>query len=342
MKLLFTSIIFMCLSIASSAQNNFSLRGMIQLLSKSKSLTVSGASGQFTAPIRSDGSFDIKGKINDEGPYLIKTDSSAADGIWLEPGNYTLLFKEITIAGMPGYFLRTPKLKGPKDAEITYGFSQTLYTLGDKTKEETKKRYTDFSLYYLDSILRNFPRSKALPHILSIAHSFIGDEATQVYRTLMDEGQKTDIYSNGLDNYFKRKDKIEKEKVFADFQMKKEDGSMFKLSSISKKLILIDFWSSDCAPCRRKHLEFVELYNKYSSRGLEIISVSLDYNDNEWRKAMLKDKMNWINVSELKGWKTSLAQDYFINSIPFTLWLDKDKKIITKDLSQQEIEEHLK
>jgi thiol-disulfide isomerase/thioredoxin len=333
----------MCLSVIVHAQNNFTLRGRVELLSKSKLLIVSGPSGQFTSPLRSDGSFDIKGKLDQEGLYLIRTDSSAADRIWIEPGNYVLLFKEIKIDGMEGYFLRTPKLKGPRDAEICYGYTQTLYGLEGNTKEETQKKYNDFSLYYLDSIVRYFSRSKSIPHILTAAQPYIGEEATHVYRTLLDEGQKTDIYSNGLENYFKRKEKIEKEKVFKDFQMKAADGSMFQLSSLNnKKLILIDFWSSDCAPCRRKHLELVDIYNKYSSKGLEIVSVSLDYNDNEWRKAMLKDKMTWVSVSELKGWKTSLAEDYFVNSIPFSLWLDKDRKVIKNDMTEKEIDDYLK
>jgi thiol-disulfide isomerase/thioredoxin len=342
MRSLFNTIVCMFLYFVSPAQNNFIIRGRIDLLSKSKSIIINSPSGQFAAPINSDGSFKITGKVNEASISLLKTDSSVSDGIWLEPGEYAIVCKEITIDGSKGYFLRTTKLKGPKDAQISYGFNQTLYSLGGKTKEETKKNYSDFSLYYLDSIIRNFPTSKTIPQILSVSQPLIGDEATQVFRTMMDEGQKTDIYSNGLDNYFKRKEKIEREKVFQDFQMPKQDGTVFKFSSVNKKLILIDFWSSDCAPCRRKHLELVDLYQKYSSKGLEIVSVSLDYNDKEWRKAMLKDKMTWINVSELQGWKTSLAQDYFVNSLPFSLWLDKDKKIIKGEVTEKEIEEYLK
>jgi thiol-disulfide isomerase/thioredoxin len=334
---LFSIIVFMCLSVLTHAQNNFTLRGHITLLSKSKSLIVSGPSGQFTAPIQKDGSFDIRGKLEEEGLYLIKTDSSVSDRIWLEPGNYILAFKEVTVDGQTGYFLRTPRLKGPKAAEISNEYTQKLYGLAGKNRDESKKNIADFSNQYLDSIIRNYPKSKVLPHIIASAQPFIGDEATKVYQTLLDEGQKTDLYSNGVENYFKRKDKIAKEKVFEDFQMKKDDGTTFQLSSVNKKLILIDFWSSDCAPCRRKHLEYVDLYAKYASKGLEIISISLDYNDKEWRKAMLKDKMSWINVSELKGWKTSLAQHYFVNSIPFTLWLDKDKNVLQKDLTEAEI-----
>ena len=75
----------------------------------------------------------------------------------------------------------------------------------------------------------------------------------------------------------------------------------------------------------------------------EIISVSFDDNDNDWKKAIQKDKMNWINISELTGWENSLSNSYFIKSIPFVIWLDKNKKIIsTTDLSEEQIEEYLK
>jgi thiol-disulfide isomerase/thioredoxin len=146
-----------------------------------------------------------------------------------------------------------------------------------------------------------------------------------------------------LEDYFKRKEKIEKEIFFQNFQMKDHKGETFKLSSINKKLILLDFWSSDCAPCRAEHPRLAELYKKYAEKGFEIISISLDDVKGEWTKAIIKDKMVWINVSELKGWKTSLSEDYFIKSIPFAIWLDKDKKIIsTTGLSDKEIEEYLK
>ena len=125
--------------------------------------------------------------------------------------------------------------------------------------------------------------------------------------------------------------------------MKCEKGKLIKLSLLNKKLILLDFWSSDCASCRRNHTKLAELYKKYSDKGFEIISVSFDDNDNDWKKAIQKDKMNWINISELNGWENSLSNSYFIKSIPFVIWLDKDRKVIsTTDLTEEQIKEYLK
>ena len=86
----------------------------------------------------------------------------------------------------------------------------------------------------------------------------------------------------------------------------------------------------------------VKLYNKYSSKGLEIVSISLDDERSAWLKAIKVDEMKWINVSELKGWNTSIAEAYFVKSLPYSLWLDKDRKVINKELTEKEIEAYLK
>src|SRR5258705_6782174 len=97
------------------------------------------------------------------------------------------------------------------------------------------------------------------------------------------------------------------------------------------------------AHCRRKQQRLVELYKKYSEQGLEIVSVSLDDNKKEWLDAIKKDNMTWINVSELKGWKTTIAKNYFISGIPFTFLVDKNRKIISTEsaLTDQEVEKYL-
>ena len=86
------------------------------------------------------------------------------------------------------------------------------------------------------------------------------------------------------------------------------------------------------------------LYEKFSSKGLEIISISLDTEKGDWLRAIAKDKLVWINVSDLNGWETKIAKDYFINSIPQSILLDKDRKILAtrREFTLEEIEKYLK
>ncbi len=330
-------------SYAVLAQNKFTITGTIERLSKSKSVILSSASWQFIAPVDSAGKFEIKGTVDEVGFALIQTDSSGADGIWLEPGEYTIHCKEIVREGVKGYLFRMPGFKGPQDAAINYGFSQPRYYIKCDSVKETMLKQKIFAMHYIDSIFQYYPTSKTLPEMIRLSQNFIGDEAVLAYQALLSTDQKNDSNSKQLENYFKRKEKIENEKLFGNFTMKNNKGKIFTLSSVTgKKLMLIDFWSSDCSPCRSKHKKLVELYKKYAAKGLEIISVSLDNKNKAWQTAIMNDKMMWINVSDLKGWNNSLAKSYYVQSIPFAIWLDGTRKIIGAELSEKEIEGYLK
>jgi thiol-disulfide isomerase/thioredoxin len=340
-KILFTVAGLLAIYI-SFGQNNFTIHGKIEMLSKSKNIVVAGP-GSFKAPIREDGTFEITGKITEPGTALIFTDSSGANSIWLESGDYTLTCKEIILEGSTGRNFRIMSLQGPQNAMISHGFNEPRFYIRGDTPEETVKKHKDFSIHYIDSIFEVHPDAIVLPEMIRFTKGYIGDDAANEYRSRFTPEQKSNSSAQQLDYYFNRKDKIEKEKTFEDFSMKTADGKDFQLSSIAgKKIILIDFWSSDCAPCRRKHERLVELYTKYASKGLEIVSVSLDDTKADWLKAIEKDKMVWVNVSELKGWNTSLAEHYFVKSIPFSVLLNGERKIITQIPSEKQIEEALK
>jgi len=329
-----------------TAQDSFTIYGKIEMISKSDSIILKSAWGTFTTKIKNDGSFFISGNgIKTSSDALILTDSSGANSIWLEPGEYHIECKEIKpdFSSRPIFLI--PKLAGPKDAEIIHGYQKQMMEFNLFVPREKRKEVAlSFIIIYIDSIFEYFPSSKALPNLLGSATPIIGDDAAKHYYSFLSNEQMAQPGGGEqLTNYFKRKEKIENEKYFQDFEMKDQSGNIFKLSSVNKKLILLDFWSSDCGPCRRKHPKLAELYKKYANKGFEIVSVSFDDTKEDWLKAIAKDKMIWINVSELKGWKTSLSEDYFIKSIPFAIWLDKGKKIIsTTDLSEAQIEEYLK
>jgi thiol-disulfide isomerase/thioredoxin len=212
---------------------------------------------------------------------------------------------------------------------------------GSTSEERLQKRKKNI-IHFIDSIFKYFPGSMALPNIIRLSHDYLGDDTTAFYQSLLSIEQKSSPYNKQLDNYFNRKEKIKKEKLFEDFEMRTNEDKNFRLSSIrGKKLILIDFWASDCFPCKARHKELVELYEQYSAKGLEIVSVSLDDNKTEWLQAIKTDNMKWINVSDLKGWDTPLAVSYFVELIPYALWVDRDRKIIGPDLDEKQIVEYL-
>jgi peroxiredoxin len=117
-----------------------------------------------------------------------------------------------------------------------------------------------------------------------------------------------------------------------DFTMKNQNGQPLTLSSLRGKVVLIDFWASWCQPCRHENPNVVKLYDEYKSKGFDIIGVSLDRDKKSWLKAIEDDQLEWHHVSDLKFWNNEVAQKYKVKSIPHTVLLDKNGKIVANNL----------
>jgi thiol-disulfide isomerase/thioredoxin len=120
------------------------------------------------------------------------------------------------------------------------------------------------------------------------------------------------------------------------------DGKMVSLSSQRGKYVLLDFWASWCGPCRAENPNVVAAYSKYKNKNFIVYSVSLDNNRDAWMKAAKDDGMNWIHVSDLKGWESVAARTYNIESIPSNFLIDPTGKIIARDLRGDMLEQQLK
>ena len=127
-----------------------------------------------------------------------------------------------------------------------------------------------------------------------------------------------------------------------EIELPNRDGKAEKLSSLRGKVVLIDFWASWCGPCRHENPTVVKAWNRFSSKGFTVFSVSLDQSKEKWLAAILKDGLLWENhVSDLKGWQSAGAAAYKVNSIPATFLVDKDGKIIGKNLRGTALEQKL-
>jgi len=127
-----------------------------------------------------------------------------------------------------------------------------------------------------------------------------------------------------------------------DFTQNTPEGDAITLSEMRGKVVLIDFWASWCGPCRKENPNVVRVYNKYKDQGFDILSVSADSNKDRWVSAIAQDDMTWKHVSDLKGWKNEVVKMYGITSIPSTILLDKDGKIIARNLRGPALEAKLK
>jgi thiol-disulfide isomerase/thioredoxin len=118
-----------------------------------------------------------------------------------------------------------------------------------------------------------------------------------------------------------------------EIELPSPTGELIKLSSTKGKVVLLDFWASWCNPCRLESPNLVKAYDMYRNKGFQIFQVSLDKTKEDWVKGIEKDKLGrWIHVSDVKYWNSAVVPLYKIESIPFNLLLDKDGKVLAKNL----------
>ena len=129
---------------------------------------------------------------------------------------------------------------------------------------------------------------------------------------------------------------------FKDIEVVNEEGKTVHLADYVKpgQYNMVEFWASWCGPCRGEipHLRHVyEAYGK-GENAFNMISVSIDDKESDWKKALKEENMKWIQLCDLKGWKGEVINKYKIQGVPFCLILDKEGRIIDHGVRGSELE----
>lgn len=137
------------------------------------------------------------------------------------------------------------------------------------------------------------------------------------------------------------RERMKEGKLAPDFSFPTKNGDKsYGPKDFRGKYVLIDFWASWCGPCRQEIPHLKKEYEKYHDKGLEMLSVSIDQSKNAWMNAMRKEKMPWPQVQAPKAGK-EIMKEYQFSGIPFIVLLDKEGKIVGKNLRGEKLEKLL-
>ncbi len=130
--------------------------------------------------------------------------------------------------------------------------------------------------------------------------------------------------------------------IAPDIALPNAKGVVTSLSSLKGKVVLIDFWASWCGPCRINNRAIIPVYKKYSSKGFEILSVSIDANPASWLKAIEQDKMDWKQVIDTQAaYGNELSKTWDLQYIPSTFLINKEGKVVAQGVEKKELEKLL-
>lgn len=190
--------------------------------------------------------------------------------------------------------------------------------------------------FVLDNVTRSFEKS-----VYELVLTYI----TENY-VLADSCKNDDkkLAQSGLsDRAIALKDKIERIKKLAvgkkapEIIMGQLNENQQKLTDIKSEYTLILFWASWCPHCGVIMTEVKEVYDEYRDKGLEVVAISIDKDKAAWMKAIAEGNYSWINYSDLKGWDSKAAVDYNVWATPKMYLLDKEKRIIAKPATADEL-----
>jgi len=118
------------------------------------------------------------------------------------------------------------------------------------------------------------------------------------------------------------------------------DGKSLGPKNFRGKILLIDFWASWCGPCRAEIPNLKEAYAMFKDKGVEFLSVSVDKSSDEWKKAMTQEQMPWPQILAPQSGK-EIMELYQFSGIPFIVLIDKEGKLVGKNLRGEAIKENL-
>ncbi len=98
----------------------------------------------------------------------------------------------------------------------------------------------------------------------------------------------------------------------------------------TSKLNMLVFWASWCGPCRMEIPILKEIQNEYKGKGLNLVSISIDENKDNWEKALRQEKMGWTQYLVDKDKIDLVRQQFNFSAIPLVVFTDKAGREIKK------------
>lgn len=119
------------------------------------------------------------------------------------------------------------------------------------------------------------------------------------------------------------------------FSINTTEGEEVTLEQYRGKYLYLDFGASWCKETEERNEAMKEIYDQYHDKGLEILSISLDTDEDQWHEFACKaPELPWKQASDLLYWASPITKHYRINKIPCGVLIDPEGILIKLDLDR--------
>ncbi len=361
MKLKAKTIILFLFCHLLTAQNKFTISGSISSQYKDADIVLSIKNSEFI-PIKTKekkGQFYFTGEIkyDYEQAFLSVNKENIKLGItsfFIGGGNIKIDIQEINKVDTLNniHFSNVPFVKEKKIyEEMTTPYIDSANVAGKiyiNRKRDKLKGYVKDSLWSIVSNSRKkllaqkvkfmelFPNDYISLYyfdkeIINSYHPITVNELNAIYTKFSTNLKETEL-GKSIGAYIKKKQSLTVGNTLPNFSFKSDKGQNFDLSSFynTKKLVLLCFWGSGCAPCIKKIPTLKTLNEKYETKGLQLISVSLDNQADWWFWSLKKYEMPWLQTCDIHDYNQgrSIGKLLDVDRMPQYFLIDNTGKLV--------------
>lgn len=287
-----------------------------------------------------DHKFYFKAKFTQRGKAYLKIDGiKESQSFFMDTGKINIQVKIDSSKGAAPFL--TLNTTGSHSQEI---WDETVEHFGKISRCEAPDSVKSEDYYNaMAAIVKQYPDLYVTPELIGYNAHWSYEQMKALYESLPKSQQETPtgaMLKTRLETL-----KITKPNRYIFFPTQKDpQGKSLTLDDLTFTYLLIDFWASWCAPCRREHPGLVASYNQYKAQGFNVLGISLDKSaDKEkWLRAIKEDKLPWKQVSDLNSFQTEIATHYGIDFIPYNILIDRNGKILATDLRGEDLKKKLK
>jgi thiol-disulfide isomerase/thioredoxin len=185
------------------------------------------------------------------------------------------------------------------------------------------------------------------PFSIEIAQNFMSrniSNANELKKLFTVLSLQNDLIKNHLLNPYRKLENILSvtEIDFSKYKFYDRDNTLTSISlSDNNKKYLIDFWFIGCAPCIQDHKSIVKKLNSLNDKNVEIIGISIDRDQEQWKEFLNEKQYPWKNYREVDELESRMRTKMMIDVYPTYLILDSKGFILYRSNGFSDIEKYL-
>ena len=361
MKKIFSVVLGGCLLLgacAATEQKTITIKGKVQFPDNQYNMEIVERNGFDktiidSCKVNKDGTYRFTMKVDRPGVYTLECQKWQSVQFWAEDEDLEINFRGMDTARIkiknPPYVyinggpnnevMNLMNWDGYRGYQLMIGISQGVYRiqgLDDQAKQETSMKFYDMlsdeSRARIKYIAEHYADRNS---VLAVLPMLRGNENAELVEKVLAklEAKNPDYaplkkYKADMAEAKAQKERLAEGKVAPEFSYPTPDGNKnLGPQDFKGKILVLDFWASWCGPCRGEIPHLRHLY-EVCGKDFNMISVSIDERDADWKKAVQEEGMEWYQLCDQKGRKGPVAIEYQVSGVPYCIVLDPEGKII--------------